>query len=307
MRFILPLFLLLIASTGAANAALLRSYLSDTSSEIDYQLSIATNAVPMNKALVLVLKGAQKQLNRPVAATMANDLRTLTVVSSALMRTSLSNTFEPYLHDAVMAYLWDLDDTYGDLLYRAAKAYPSGLSASCFKLLSKVNTLLDQAFFESRPAVAANYLSQAAARIRSVELIIPRAEAVLPGTDFLKATINGKAFLSRGLRLSTFLSGNFLQMNGLMLSRYGGKELQISFNNLSPGENFYQFNGVLTDATGVYAETGPGVSISGMAMSGWALVTVDVDRRVIYGTFKFSSGSGIGSVTLENGGFSLSY
>lgn len=115
----------LCCSAPKLHATLAYEYLDVLNFEVANQLYIATNSVPTDKKLVLTLKNTARQLDNSVAPSIGNDLRTLTIVSTSLSHSSLSNTFSSFLWLAAYQYFEVIENWHDDLQSRVDVAYPS--------------------------------------------------------------------------------------------------------------------------------------------------------------------------------------
>jgi hypothetical protein len=123
----------------------------------------------------VVLARTLKLLDAPGKPTLAKDLKLLSVVGPALMKTSGSNSFYGPLNSAVDHYLVHVMAAADASSVRLAAAPPSQQQAAAQASLQSLNTLLAAINETSDPSKACKLLGRTAAMLASTDKLIDKA------------------------------------------------------------------------------------------------------------------------------------
>ena len=174
----LALAVVTLAGALGTEATPLFPYLETVSVAVADQLA-RQPADPKSRA---IMAKTLRRIDAPGKPSLAKDLKLLSVVGPALMKTSESNAFYEPLNSAVDRYLVhvmaaaDLSST------KLAAAPPSPQQAAAQASLQSLNTLLAAINETSDPAQASKLLWRAATKLASTDKLIARATNPPPST-----------------------------------------------------------------------------------------------------------------------------
>ncbi len=186
-QLLLPLTCLLVLLTNIARGDEL-PFFSSLREEVANQLTIASNAVPLDKRLFSALRANLKTIDKtkPTLITGSSALGTL---SKSLGKTTLSNTFLPIVVDTRTTYLEVMDSEKSLLEERLADTIPGKAQTSAQTAIDKLAAALEDAGNNTVLALSLKSLSKAAKELAKAEKAVAKAEVAKPGPNFITATI----------------------------------------------------------------------------------------------------------------------
>jgi len=270
-------------------AVTLLPYLQPVRNEINNQLALA-GGTPADRKLVNSLNAALRQLDKPGEASLANDTRLLSTLTSSLTKTSTADDFVPLLEMARDNYLAALYNEATSSSARLSGALPSKTQSAADKALGAIFALLDQADTNPDLRVSTRLLAKVPA---AAERLVSRALAVHTSTSSdagITAKISGVInynFKSRKAVVEG--TGSGVTITGGAGSAQTGYAIVLMMSNLQAGDN------TITVGTGLYGgwvifakTTSTGSGIGFVGTSGTIHVNYNASNRTLKGTFSAS-------------------
>ncbi len=241
-RITLLLLILILGLDASVRAATLLPYLAPVRAEVLNQLTLATNATPVNKKLAASLKTALKLIDKPGKTNLLNDTKLVGVLVPALNKTVVSNVFGVLLTTTVDDYLTLLFAGANNSSNTLALTYPSAAHTAAQKSLDALFALVLQANGALDDASAAKLLSRVAGKLAATDKAIDRAAKALAPPAGVTATVTGasKWTYKSTLAVATHVSTGSSLVNStqpLLKAPYGQRTITLSLYGLSAGAN----------------------------------------------------------------------
>ncbi len=309
LKYLFITFVLFAAATHSHAAEL--PYLSNLRSEITNQLTIASNAIPVNKPLITKLKASLKTVDKNTTNTLAAGVKTLAVLAPSLNKTTLSNIFDGPLQTVVDIYTTEYLNAHSNLVAQLATAYPSKKQEAALKLLDKLAAAVSAANtnFNSNLAVKALTLASKNLVASSKAVTTAKNVPVPPSKVLATAPKTWAPSFKSIVAIAVPFPNNFfvINANGTSGTGFGTKiaSLTVQLGTLVPGSNnvIIEANSSLYAVAKLGGENQAFNSTGGTAQANWNPAT-----KTISGSFSFNViQDGTSNTTVIKGTFVTSY
>jgi hypothetical protein len=218
-------------------------YLSEVRTQLTVQIAIASNTVPVDSKLQGALQKSLSLIDKADTPSLANDLKVLGALATAISKTSISTVFQGSLDKAVNDYF---DLVYGMTNTSAAKlatAYPSKAKDSTQKSLTKLYATLGSADIDGNFGVAAKLIGKALSQLASTEKLLASALKVAAPPSGVNGTITGSSNWNFKSTLAVAVTGsptNNVTVNSsevILKAPFGQRTLTFSMYGLQEGAN----------------------------------------------------------------------
>lgn len=163
-------------------------FFSSLREEVVSQLTVASNAVPLDKKLLASLRSNLKSIDKTKPTLIAGS-GALGTLAKSLGKTSLSNAFLAIVMDIRTTYL-DVIDSEKDLLEeRLADTMPGSTQNKAQAAIDKLALALEAAETNEVLVLSLKSLNKAAKELDKATKAVVKAETAKPGKDFILATI----------------------------------------------------------------------------------------------------------------------
>jgi hypothetical protein len=134
-------------------------FFGDLRVEVTNQLTITSNAPTQDRKLTTALRKALTLIDKANPTNVVSDTKTLTMLTTTLNKSSLSNVFDAELQAIVDAYASTLLGAELSLSNRLTATFPSGPNTAAQRNLDQVLAALNSGEREREPAVAAKAIA----------------------------------------------------------------------------------------------------------------------------------------------------
>ena len=284
--------------------------------ELASQLTIASNAVPLDKKLLASLRSNLKIVDK-TKPTLSAGSGALGTLASGLSRTSLSNLFLPLVIDTRGTYIETLQSELSVLEERAGATIPGKSQSAAWVALDKLSVAIEATITNANLTLSLKSLSKAATALLTAEKAVVKAETARPGDDTLSATItesNQGTSVFKPVK-NTILSAYYDDFSGEVeieageLISLGGGRAQARFLALTaaiPGEGTHTLS-LTNEAYAIYQRgivpdiraPEPELEVQQTYLTidpfnhslgtGTITITVDFEANLIWGSFSFTA------------------
>lgn len=302
-------------------------FFSSLREEVFNQLTIASNAVPLDKKLLATLRSNLKTIDKTKLTLIAGS-GALGTLAKSFSKSSLSNTFLPIVVDTRTTYLEVMDSEKGLLEERLADTIPGKTQDKAQAAIGKLALALEAAETNEVLLLSLKALSKAAKELDKAAKAVAKAETAKPGKDFITATITETDQGTTTLKpLKGTLEAYYDDFDGSIeidvaeLTKLSGGRVQARFLEITatvPGEGTHElslnneavawYQRIVSPSLAEFEEEEPEfefvenfftIDPSNETLgTGTLIITVDFEANLVWGSYSFTA-SGSENTALE--------